>query len=251
MARVRMVTSQRVRDEINIPDVIKDKKFTASMDNGQDETQRIVEDLDALVIDYGHLQDDDNFTEDGGATHRLTYTHITYLAAGYDDAAAGTYTTLISNINIAIQANGRAALTDREKLRLRDAGRDFRKAETYLALAFYVLSGGLRATNEGGFVQDIAFGTGRTRLLNLQDLRKLSGQFRSRAYNQIYDWLRDPDAEEYSGKDSITYTGDAASKENMERYPDKVHTPDFGMMAVPKKSKRSSNPRERYTGGGS
>jgi hypothetical protein len=243
-----MVTYTLVRTEINIPQVVKNEKFDAAMANAQDEIQRLADDLEALVIPYGDLLNDANFTEDGGDTYRLTYTHISYLAKGYDDDTDSDYTGLISDIDTAIQSNGKEALTDRDKLRLQDAGRDFRKAEVYLTLAYYALSGGLRPTNDGGWIYDIGLGTGRTRIMTLQELRDLKAEFRKRAYNQIYDWLRDPDANQYASGDSINYTGDPADLPDLVRYPETFHSPDFGMMAVPSKKKKSTNPRERYTG---
>jgi hypothetical protein len=239
-----MATAALCRTEINLPASIADANFTAPISNAEDEIRRILRMLETLVVDYNHLEEDTNtFSEDGGTTFRFSYTQIGVLADGYDSAVDATYVTLLASINTALAANGQDALTVDDKYQLRQAGRDFRKAEILLALSQFAYFGGLRPTNEGGFVQDIAFGTGKTRLLPHDESIKVSKQFRHEALKQLFPWLKDPQSDIIS--DSIEYS-DGSTEYFL---PDSFTHPDLNISSVPvRMSRKDKDPRKRYAG---
>jgi len=240
-----MATAALCRTEINIPTSVADANFTAPLSNAEDEIRRILRTLEALVVDYQYLEEDGNtFSEDGGTTFRFSYTQIGVLADGYDSAIDATYVTLLASINTALSANGQDALTDDDKYQLRQAGRDFRKAEILLALAQFAYFGNLRPTNEGGFISDINFGTGKTPLLSHDESLKVAKKFRHEAFKQLFLWLKDPRSDIIT--DSIEY-----SDGSREEYylPDSFTHPDINISAVPTKlGRKDRDPRKRYAG---
>ena len=238
-----MATATLIRTEANIPTTVVDAKFTSPISNAEDEIRRIVRHLEALVIDYNYLEDDDNtFSEDNGNTFRLTYDNIKELSDGYDSVDDVGYVALIAAIDTAIQANGHDALTDDDKYQLRQAGRDFRKAEILLSLSYFSLIGNLRPANEGGFIKEVSFGSGKSNLLSPPEAKTVSNQFRREAYKQLFPWLKDPKSDIIT--DSIEY-----SDGSREEYflPDSFSHPDINISAAPTPLKRKDiDPRKRY-----
>jgi len=236
-----MATAALCRAEANISDSVVAAKFTSPISNAEDEIRRILRSLQALVIDYKYLEDADNtFSEDGGISYRFTYTHIGYLAAGFDSAADSDYVALLADINSALDENGQDALTDDQKYQLRQAGRDFRKAEVLLALSQFAIIGNLRPTNDGGFITEINFQSGKASLMSQQQAKILSKKFRHEALKQLFPHLKDPGSNVIA--DSIEY--EDGSKE--VTLPDSFTHPDINISAVPAKKAKSGNPRERY-----
>lgn len=240
-----MATAALCRTEINIPDSVADANFTAPISNAEDEIRRILRTLESLVVDYEYLEESGNtFSEDGGETFRFSYDQIGVLADGYDSATDEDYVALLASINTALSANGQDALTDDDKYQLRQAGRDFRKAEILLALSQFAYFGNLRPTNEGGFVSEISFGTGKTRLKPNDEALKISRKFRHEALKQLFPWLKDPQSDIIS--DSIEYA-DGSTEEYF--LPDSFAHPDINISAVPTRvGRKSKDPRKRYAG---
>ncbi len=236
-----MVTAALCRTEANISDAVETAKFTASMARGVDEIKMIVENFKALVVDYAYLDEsNDYFTQDDGDTYRFTYEQIEFLAAGYDSADDSNYVALLVKINIALVANGQDLLTDLDKLNLRQAGSDLRKAETNIALSHFAKIGNLRPAEGGGFTTQIAFGQSKKSLLSQDESDKISTWFYDQAYRYIFPWLRDPDSSIVG--DSLSGDGAVSS----ERSPDSFTHPDISISAVPDRERFKRNPRGGY-----
>jgi hypothetical protein len=217
-------TPALMREEANLPDQIKDGKLSPHIINAETEIRKLISQLESLVIDFAYLDDNATFTQDDGDSYRFTYEQIKSLADGYLDVTDTDYVALITNINTALVANGQDALTDLDKINLRQAGADFRKAETLLALSSYAMVGGLRPTHEGGFINSIQFGSGTAGLLNYDTVKQIATDFRRKALMTLFPWTKDNDA-------------------------DYFQHPDFNLSAIPETSYKSSNPRESYGGG--
>ena len=236
-----MATAALIRTEANLSASIVDAKFTSPISNAEDEIRRILRNLEALVIDYKYLEDAANtFSEDGGVSYRFTYDHIGYLAAGFDSAADSDYVALLAKINSALAENGQDALTDDQKYQLRQAGRDFRKAEILFALSQFAIIGNLRPTNDGGFITEVNYQSGKASLMSQDNARKLSKKFRHEALKQLFPHLKDPASSMIT--DSIEYEDGVREV----TYPDSFTHPDISISAVPTKKAKSGNPRERY-----
>ena len=240
-----MATAALCRTEANISDSVAAAKFTSSLSNAEDEMRRILRNLEALIIDYNYLDDGSNtFSEDDGDTYRFTYEHIKTLSDGYDSAADTDYVALIAAINVSLAYNGQDALTDDNKYQLRQAGRDFRKAEVLFALSYFAIVGNLRPTNDGGFITEINYQSGKASIMSQDNAHKLSVKFRHEALKQIFPHLKDPDSDTI--KDSVEYE-DGTRKE--VSYPNSFTHPDINISAVPvKKLYKSKDPRDRYAG---
>lgn len=238
-----MATAALCREEANISSSVADAKFTSPLSNAEDEIRRILRNLEALIIDYNYLKDaDDTFSEDGGDTYRLTYEHIKTLSDGYDSATTETYVALLAAINVSLAYNSQDALTDDNKYQLRQAGRDFRKAEVLLALSQFAIIGNLRPTNEGGFITEINYQSGKASIMSQDQALKLSKKFRHEAFKQLFPHLKDPESDTI--KDSIEYENGTGAEVTV---PNSFTHPDINISAVPtKKLYKSKNPRERY-----
>ncbi len=240
-----MSTATLCRTEANISDSVAAGKFTAPISNAEDEIRRILRSLEALVIDYNYLEDDANtFSEDGGDSFRFSYANIGEFATGFDSATDGGYVALLVKINSALDENGQDPLTDDQKNQLRQAGRDFRKAEVLFALSYFAIIGNLRPTNDGGFITEINYATGKTLIMSQQQAKILSNKFRHEALKQLFPHLKDPKSGTI--RDSIEYDGGT----NIEvTVPASFTHPDINISAVPtKKLYKSKDPRSRYAG---
>lgn len=240
-----MATAALCRTEANLSSSIAEAKFTSPLSNAEDEIRQILRSLEALVIDYNYLDDGANtFSEDGGDTYRLTYDQVKILSDGYDSATDEDYVALIAAINVSLAYNNQDALTTDQKYQLRQAGRDFRKAEVLLALSQFAIIGNLRPTNDGGFVTEISYQSGKAILMSPQQAKILSKKFRHEAFKQLFPHLKDPKSDTI--KDSIEYEDGTGTEVTV---PTSFTHPDVNISAVPtKKLYKSKNPRERYAG---
>lgn len=238
-----MATAALCRAEANLSASIADAKFAAPLSNAEDEIRRILRTLESLIIDYAYLDDGSNtFSEDGGDSFRLTYDQIKILSDGYDSAADEDYVALLAAINVSLAYNGQEALTDDNKYQLRQAGRDFRKAEVLFALSYFAIIGNLRPTNDGGFITEISFQSGKALLMSQDQSRKLSIKFRREALKQLFPHLKDPKSDTIV--DSIEYED---GTDNERTVPDSFTHPDINISAAPtKKLYKSKDPRSRY-----
>lgn len=238
-----MATAALCREEANISDSVATAKFTSPISNAEDEIKRIERNLEALVIDYAYLKDADNtFSEDGGDTYRFTYANIGELATGFDSATDTGYVALLAAINVSLAYNSQDELTDDDKYQLRQAGRDFRKAEVLLALSQFAIIGNLRPTNEGGFITEINYQSGKTSIMSQQQAKILSNKFRHEAFKQLFPHLKDPESDTI--KDSIEYEDGTGTEVTV---PNSFTHPDINISAVPtKKLYKSKDPRSRY-----
>jgi len=224
-----MTTYALMRAEGNFTSDIKDAKLIQSVESAQIEIEKIIDSLTFLIIDFAYLQTaDKSFSQDNGDSYKFTYTQISYLAKGYDSPSDSDYLALIGKINDALDENGQDDLTDADKLNLRMAGRDFRKAEGLIACSYFAITGNLRGTNEGGFTQNIMIGSGQTTIMTLDDAKKLSDEFRRRAMSVIESYIS-------SKADDLDYVSGGG----------------LSISAIPPKSTiqtMNTNPRERYSG---
>lgn len=238
-----MATAALCRTEANISSSVADAKFTASLSNAEDEIRRIERNLEALVVDYEYLDDgSDTFSEDGGDTFRFSYTNIGEFATGFDAADDSGYVALLAEINVALAYNGQDALTDDDKYQLRQAGRDFRKAEVLLTLANYAIVGNLRPTNDGGFITEINYQSGKAAIMSQTQAKVLSKKFRHEAFKQLFPHLKDPESDVIV--DSIEY--EDGTRDELA-YPQSFTHPDLNISAAPTSRKyKTKDARERY-----
>lgn len=222
-----LTTVALIRKEGNIPDGVKEHKFDSVIENASNEIERIIESLDKIVVDYSYL-DTTDFTNDGGDSYGFSYDQIKDLVQGWDVDTDTDYVALIAKINAALTGNGIDELTNQDKLNLRRAGRDFRKAETLIALSYFAITGNLRPTNDGGFITDINVNAGTTSIMSYDDSIKLSQEFRKRAKELIGQYIVDINSD-----------------------PSYMDSGGISISAIPPKSQVpvfNTNPRERYVG---
>jgi hypothetical protein len=223
-----LTSEARIRQEGNLPDSIKDNKIQASIENAVIEVEKIIDSLTKLVIDYSFLDTSDFDIDGQETTYRFSYSQFDAFASGWDKEADTNYVALILKINTALTGNGEDALNDNQKLLLRRAGRDFRKAETLIALSYFALTGGLRPTNDGGFIKTIMMGAGQTTITDWDDVVKISNEFRKRAKEIIGQYLASTSV-----------------------FMDYIDASGLSISAIPPRSHVQTiytNPREKYVG---
>jgi len=223
-----LTSEDRVRAEGNLPDSIKELKIRPSIENAVIEIEKLIDSLTRLVIDYSFLNTADFDIDGQETTYRLSYSQIDALASGWDKDTDATYVSLMTKIDTALTGNGEDALNSNQKLLFRRAGRDFRKAETLIALSYFALTGGLRPTNDGGFVKTIMMGAGQTTITDWDDVVKISNEFRKRAKEIIGQYLTSTSV-----------------------FTDYVDAGGVSISAIPPRSHIQTvytNPREKYVG---